>query len=84
MDDPHGQPPRITSEIFGQDLGNDGSAALACAGAAVRAAARSFADRARGLSATSCSPGITGRRVRRSKLGGTAARSGRCRDPPPD
>ena len=39
--------------------GHAGNAAAACAGAAVRSSARSFADRARGLAEISSSPGVT-------------------------
>src|ERR1700738_5178751 len=79
MDDPHGQPPLITSV----SVGPAGNAAAGCAGAAVRSAARSFADRARGLAAISSSSGVTGRLVKMEKLGAACAISGRCRDPPP-
>src|SRR5262249_22265483 len=78
VDDPHGQPPRIMSE----SCGHDGASALACAGASVRSAARSLAERARGLAAISLSPGITGLRVSRRKLGTACFTSGRCREPP--
>src|SRR6516165_813589 len=78
VDDPHDQPPLIATESRGQA----GKAALACAAAAVRSAARSFADRARGLSAISCSLGASGRLVRMRKLGATCLTSGKCRDPP--
>ena len=60
MDDPHDQPPLITSAR----TGHAGRLPAACAGAAVRSAARSFAERARGLADTSASPGVTGRLVR--------------------
>ncbi len=60
VDDPHAQPPLITSV----SVGHAGSAAAICAGAAVRSAARSFADRARGLADISSSPGVTGRLVK--------------------
>ena len=63
MDDPHDQPPLITSVRDGQP----GNGAAACAGAAVRSAARSFAERARGLADISSSPGVTGRLVRTDK-----------------
>ena len=53
VDEPHRQPPRITSERRGQD----GRSSAWCAGASVRSAARSFAERARGLAASSGSPG---------------------------
>jgi hypothetical protein len=49
-------------------------------GASVRSAARSFAERARGLASTSASSGVSGRRVNARKLGGTAVGCGRCRD----
>src|SRR5882757_2938466 len=78
MEDAHRQPPRITSASRGQD----GRASAECTGAWVRSAARSFADRARGLAAVSASPGTTGRLVRIWKLGAACATSGRCRDPP--
>src|ERR1700716_1515059 len=79
VDDPHDQPPLITSV----SVGHAGNAAAMCAGAAVRSAARSFADRARGLAEISSSPGVTGRLVKMEKLGAACAISGRCRDPPP-
>src|ERR1700723_4020121 len=79
MEDAHGQPPLITSAR----TGHAGNAAAACAGAAVRSAARSFAERARGLAETSAGPGVTGRLVKRPKLGAAWATSGRCREPPP-
>src|SRR5258708_4257577 len=79
MDDPHGQPPLITSS----SVGHAGNTAAACAGACVRSAARSFADRARGLAEISASSGVTGRFVRMTKLDAAWAISGRCRDPPP-
>src|SRR5437762_1321887 len=77
VDDPHDQPPLKTSVSRGQS----GNLSPACAGAAVRSAARSFAERARGLAATSASPGVTGRLVRISKLLAACATSGRCREP---
>src|SRR5229473_184492 len=80
MDDPHGQPPPITAA----SVGHAGNAAAGCAGAAVRSAARSFADRARGLAEISAPSGVTGRLVKMEKLGAACAISGRCRDPPPD
>src|ERR1700739_3838054 len=79
MDDPHGQPPLITSAR----TGHAGNAAAICAGAALRSAARSFAERARGLAEISSSFAITGRLVRTTKLGAACASSGRWRDPPP-
>src|SRR5450631_2097349 len=79
MDDPHDQPPLITSSR----TGHAGKAAAACAGASVRSAARSFAERARGLAEISSSSGVTGRLVKMTKLGAACAISGRCRDPPP-
>ena len=60
VDDPHGHPPLITS----LRTGHAGRRSGACAGAIVRSAARSFAERARGLAATSASPGVTGRLVK--------------------
>src|SRR6266704_6916723 len=60
MDDPHGQPPLITSSSDG----HAGNAAAMCAGAAVRSAARSFAERARGLAEISLSSAVTGRLVK--------------------
>ena len=77
MEDAHGQPPRISSE----SVGHAGSSAAACAGAAVRSAARSLADRARGLAATSASSGVTGRLVRTAKLGATCASAGQVPRP---
>ena len=65
MDDPHGQPPLITSSR----TGHAGNAAAACAAASVRSAARSLAERARGLAETSSPPAVTGRLVRMTKLG---------------
>src|SRR5580704_12065863 len=79
MEDPHGQPPLITSAR----TGHADNAAAACAGAAVRSAARSLAERARGLAETSAGPGVTGRLVKRPKLGVAWVTSGRCREPPP-
>src|SRR6202030_1061110 len=79
MEDAHGQPPLITSVR----TGHAGNAAAACAGASVRSAARSFADRARGLAEISSSSGVTGRLVKMTNLGAAWAISGRCRDPPP-
>src|ERR1700739_3191950 len=79
MEDPHGQPPLITSAR----TGHAGNAAAICAGAALRSAARSFAERARGLAEISSSFAITGRLVRTTKLGAACASSGRWRDPPP-
>src|ERR1700676_3012278 len=79
MDDPHGQPPLITSSR----TGHAGNAAASCAGAWVRSAARSFADRARGLADISAPSAVTGRLVKMAKLGAACAISGRCRDPPP-
>src|SRR5665213_2814205 len=79
VDEPHGQPPLITSV----SEGHAGNAAAACAGASVRSAARSFADRARGLAEISASSGVMGRLVKMAKLGAACATSGRCRDPPP-
>ncbi len=72
MEDPHGQPPLITSSRVGQA----GNAAAACAGASVRSAARSLAERARGLAEISSSSAVTGRLVRMTKLGGSCAISG--------
>src|ERR1700704_4298325 len=77
VDDPHDQPPLMTPASVGQA----GNLPSPCGGAAVRSAARSFADRARGLAATSASPGVTGRLVRIRKLDAACATSGRCRDP---
>ena len=51
------------------------------AGAAVRTAARSLAERARGLAATSASEASIAPRVSRVKVGGSDRASGRCRDP---
>jgi hypothetical protein len=51
------------------NVGHAGKAAAACAGAAVRSAARSFADRARGLAEISAPPDVTGRFVKILKLG---------------
>src|ERR1700675_621159 len=79
MDDPHGQPPLITSS----SLGHAGNAAAPWAGASLRSAARSFADRARGLAEISASSAVTGRLVRIAKLRAACATSGRWRDPPP-
>ena len=45
VEDPHDQPPLMTSA----STGHAGNSAAACAGAAVRSAPRSFAERARGL-----------------------------------
>src|SRR5262249_26494477 len=59
------------------------SCALRCAGASVRSAARSLAERARGLAAISASSGVTGRPVRARNEGAGAITSGRCREPPP-
>src|SRR3954454_24903594 len=56
VDDPHGQPTLMTSAR----TGHAGSSAAAKAGPAVRSAARSFAERARGLAATSSSPAMMG------------------------
>src|SRR5262249_25337303 len=72
------QPLLITSTSVGQEWR---SALSAWGGSAVRCAARSFADRARGLTAISCASATTGRRVRISKLGAGCARSGWCREP---
>src|SRR5882757_6596239 len=79
MDDPHDQPPLKTSV----SEGHFGKLSAANAAASVRSAARSFADRARGLARTSSSPAVTGRLVRIRKLGADCAISGRCREPPP-
>src|ERR1019366_1951716 len=72
MQDPHGQPPLITSSR----VGHAGSAAAACAGAAVRSAARNLPERARGLAEISASPAVTGRLVWMTKLGASCASSG--------
>src|ERR1700687_5831503 len=79
VDEPHGQPPLITS----LRVGHAGNAAATCAVASVRLAARSFADRARGLAEISSSSALTGRLVKMTKLGAACAASGKCRDPPP-
>src|SRR3984957_14014606 len=79
MEDPHGQPPLITSAR----TGHAGNAAAMCAGAVLRSAARSLAERARGLAEISSSLAVTGRLVRTAKLGAACASSGRWRDPPP-
>src|ERR1700674_5652734 len=79
VDGPHGQPPLITSAR----TGHAGNVAAACAAACVRSAARSFADRARGLADISASSAVTGRFVKMAKLGSAWATSGKCRDPPP-
>src|SRR5258705_13402132 len=73
MDDPHDQPPLMTSASDG----HFGKLSAANAGASDRSAARSFADRARGLARTSSPPAVTGRLVRMRKLGATCATSGR-------
>ena len=51
------------------------------AGASVRSAARSLAERARGLAAISASSAVTGRPVRMRKLGGGCTASGAWREP---
>ena len=79
MEDAHGQPPLITSAR----PGHAGNAAASCVGAAVRSATRSFAERARGLAAISSAPGVTGRLVKRLKLGTAWASSADAADPPP-
>jgi len=50
--------------------------------AAVRSAARSFAERARGLAAISVASGTIGRLARRRNVGSAAITAGRCREPP--
>src|SRR5690349_12410368 len=77
VDDPHDQPLLVRSER----TGHDGNSPAACTGAAVRLAARSLAERARGLAAISASPGTMGRLVKSSKLGAACATSGRWREP---
>src|SRR3954469_13510541 len=67
MDDPHDQPPLMTSASDG----HFGKLSAANAGASVRWAARNFAERARGLARTSSSPAVTGRLVKMRKLGVT-------------
>ena len=47
----------------------------------MRSAARSFAERERGLSAISASSGVSGRRVSTRKVGGGASSSGWWREP---
>src|ERR1700744_2733925 len=79
VDEPHGQPPPITLA----SVGHAGHSGAACVGASVRSAARSLAERARGLADISASSGVTGRLVKIVKLGAAFAVSGRCRDPPP-
>src|ERR1700722_5282274 len=65
-----------------EDAG-DGHAAAAQAGAAVRTAARSLAERARGLAASSASPGPFGPLNSSSKLGAAPfAAGGACRETP--
>src|SRR5216684_1342757 len=56
------------------------SAGCGCAAALVRSAARSLAERARGLAASSASSGTTGRLVRIWKLGAARTLSGKCRE----
>src|SRR6185437_10780809 len=56
-------------------------AAFSQTGAAVRSAARSRAERARGLRSISAAPGVTGLRVMRRKLGAAVGRAGRWREP---
>src|SRR5437016_6936005 len=51
-------------------------------GADVRSAARSRAERARGLRSTSSGDGRIGRRVSTAKVGARCATLGRCREPP--
>src|SRR5262245_17414030 len=75
----HGRP-RITSARRG-NCGTTRSAPPSRAGARVRAAARSFADRARGLPATSALSGTSGRLVRISNVGAIGAASGAWREP---
>src|SRR5882762_8554809 len=53
VDDPHDQPPLMTPASVGQA----GNLPSSCGGAAVRSAARSFADRARGLAAACATSG---------------------------
>jgi hypothetical protein len=52
-------------------VGHPGNVAAGCAGASVRSAPRSFADRARGFADISDAPGVSGRLVRMRKLGGS-------------
>ena len=67
--------PVMTSASDGS-RGSRSSAMPAPAGASVRSAARSFAERARGLAAISPSSATTGRPVRMRKLGGVCTASG--------
>src|SRR5215218_3716581 len=76
----HRRPPR-----FSAVCGNSASMVMAlkgsCGGVSVRAPARSFAERARGLRAISWSLGHTGPLVIASKVGSGAAAVGRWREP---
>ena len=60
--------------------GNSVSITAARGAASVRSAARSFAERARGLAAISASSGVSGRRVSARKVGGGATTSGWWRE----
>ena len=70
----HGRP-RMTSASEGS-RGNIVPIAASRGAASVRSAARSFAERARGLAAISASSAVSGRRVRTLKVGGAAVSSG--------
>src|SRR5262249_10845383 len=72
VQDAHAQRPLITSSRDGK-RGRYSSASKARGGAAVRSAPRSFAERARGLAATSASSATTGRLVSNAKVGGSAS-----------
>ena len=75
----HGRP-RMMSASDGS-RGNRSSMAASRGGASVRSAARSLAERARGLAAISASSGVSGRRVSTRNVGGGAATTGRWREP---
>src|SRR5262249_9816258 len=76
----HRRLPLMTSVRAGS-RGKRSSCALP-AGASVRSAARSLAERARGLAAIAVASGVTNRPVRTRKPAGGCLASGRWRDPP--
>src|SRR5579871_3143556 len=82
VEETHAQRPLMTSPSDGS-RGRRSSMAPAWGAASVRCAARSLAERARGLQAISSASATIGRLVSTLKLGCGRTTSGRCRDPPP-
>src|SRR5262249_22854933 len=78
----HYRSPRSVSPSEGSR--DNTATGLSRAGASVRSAARSFAERARGFSLTSAASGVTGRRVSTRNVAACGALSGRWREPPPE